>query len=72
MEFTEPIYKNTKTKELCRIVDEIFMDVDNGLEKSIVIVGIDGIKIAMLEQKFYAEYSEYDPGEKIIKETECL
>lgn len=68
IEFTETVYKNKKTDELCRIVDEVYMNIDNGLERAMVIVGIDGIKIAIPEEEFNREYSEYAPGEKIVQE----
>jgi hypothetical protein len=65
MEFTEEVYRNKETKELCRKVEALHINYNDNLEKAFVIVGIDGIKIAITADKFDRDYVLHDMGEKI-------
>ncbi len=65
MEFTEEVYKNRETGKLCRTLDTVFIDDGSELVESMLVVGIDGVKIVIPASRFEVEYFLYDPGEEI-------
>jgi len=68
IDYTENIFKNEKTGDLCRIVEDVFIDMNDELAEAVIIVGADGVKIAIPKDKFYHEYVEFYSGVKVYPE----
>lgn len=74
MDYTEPVYKNKNTDELCRISDSILVYIDGGVTEGVLTVNSNGEKIAYMKSEFNNEFDIYNLGETpaylIIKEKD--
>ena len=68
IDYTENVFKNEKTGKLCRIVEDVFIDVGDELVEAVVTVGPEGVKIVIPKERFYHDFVEFYSGTKVYPE----